>query len=307
MSTYEVLGAVVAIVDAKGSISVRPYGRSTKGGSAIDSSSIFPVASLSKPVFAEIVTTLVRNQVIALDTPIVSYIGSNALPKDARSAKITARQILNHSSGFSLSAQKEPALTTTPGTEWHYSSDAYHLLQQVVEVRTHQTLGSLAQITFAAYDMPSSTFGPLSDEVTPVSGFDRQERMRSDGKYKTISAASTLRTTAGDYARFVRGILGSSDLRDTACSPEVEVDHKLNLWWGRGWAVERLAQGPALAFHWGSNPGYKAFAAFRCDGSYGIVILTNGDQGLEMAPTIVKELDGIDHPLFRFFMLHPND
>lgn len=307
LSAHKILGVAVAIVGAEGLVVLRGYGRTAPEGGLIDSTSVFPVASLSKPVFAAIVATLVKEGHIALDTPLVSYGGLTSLPSDSRSATITARHILNHSSGLQFSPTGDHTLEHDPGSKWRYSGEAYRLLQRILEARAGRSLAGLAEAVFAANDMPNSTFGPLRKGVTPVRGFDGEGRHRSDGTYKTISAASTLRSTAADYARFVQRTMTSSVLRNAACSPEVEVDAALGVSWGRGWAVERLKGGAALAFHWGSNPGYKSFAAFGCSGLYGIVILTNGDQGLEIASSIVEAVDGINHPLFRFYMLHPND
>ena len=69
---------------------------------------IFEAASLSKPVFAYLVLKLASRGELDLDRPLVEYAPEVYLKKkflgpkfdDARYKKITARMVLNHSTGF---------------------------------------------------------------------------------------------------------------------------------------------------------------------------------------------------------------
>jgi hypothetical protein len=62
-----------------------------------------------------------------------------------------------------------------------------------------------------------------------------------------------------------------------------------------------------IVFQWGSNPGFKNLAFGELGRSLGVVLLTNGDDGLELADEILRAIDGNVHAFFRFPMLHPND
>jgi hypothetical protein len=57
----------------------------------------------------------------------------------------------------------------------------------------------------------------------------------------------------------------------------------------------------------GSNPGFKAFAMGDRSRRRGFVLLTNGDNGLELAATAARVIMQRDYPWFRFYMLHPHD
>ena len=86
----------------------------------------------------------------------------------------------------------------------------------------------------------------------------------------------------------------------------IEVDRALSLSWGLGWALASSGR-ERLFLHWGSNPGYKALAVGSIDRSMALVVLTNGDNGLELATALVPKAFGREYPFLRFNMLHPDD
>jgi hypothetical protein len=67
--------------------------------------------------------------------------------------------------------------------------------------------------------------------------------------------------------------------------------------------LESVQSPPTL----GSKPGFKNFVFIDRTYGLGIVMFTNADNGLEIAPTLVGAVTGRQYPLFRFYMLHPND
>ena len=90
----------------------------------VTNQTIFEANSLSKPLFAFSVLTLVDQGKIDLDTPIVAYGGVDYnVSDDPRFKQVTARMILSHSSGIVLD-QKDPehkvALAFNPGEKFQY-------------------------------------------------------------------------------------------------------------------------------------------------------------------------------------------
>lgn len=307
MRAYHVPDVAVAVV-RRGAIVVDTVFSS----SAADAEPLFEAASLSKPVFATLVMMLARQGRLDLDAPLG---GDDDWPTmaDPRGKAITARMVLSHTSGLPNGVGNAgPTLAFDPGARWQYSGAAYRYLQRVVEHATGQPLDVLAtRMLFVPLDMQHTGFTETTTRANDLPGHDRDGRVMPNNVFRRASAASSLRTTAVDYARFLRAVLTATDdtssivrTADVAAmlTPAVVVVTTLGLSWGLGWAVA----GPVF-FHWGSNPGSKSFVMGDRSTGTGIVILTDGDNGLELAPAIVRRVTGRDYRFFKFYMLHPSD
>jgi CubicO group peptidase (beta-lactamase class C family) len=117
------------------------------------------------------------------------------------------------------------------------------------------------------------------------------------------NVAWSLHTTATDYARFVATLLdrGSerlmrSWLRETF-RPQTKVEGELS--WGLGWGLTG-AGGRDSFWHWGSNPGYRCFAAASRETGAGVVVLTNHVDGMRVCREAVRTALGADHPAFEW-------
>ena len=107
---------------------------------------IYEAASLSKPVLALGVLTLVQEGKLDLDRPLSTYLshayehqdnpfrpGATDAVSDPRFSKITARMVLSHTSGLPNWSHNGPlTLQSDPGTKWSYSGEGYVYLQAVV-------------------------------------------------------------------------------------------------------------------------------------------------------------------------------
>ena len=110
------------------------------------------------------------------------------------------------------------------------------------------------------------------------------------------NAAASLHTTAKDYARFMKAVLGGEVLRSklaeewldaqvavSANTPEylgpplAEAHDRLA--WGLGWGLER---GESTCFHWGANDGFRALVMGSLRDRTAFVGFTNGDRGLRV-------------------------
>jgi D-alanyl-D-alanine carboxypeptidase len=120
--------------------------------------------SLTKTYTAALTMKLKERGLVALDTPITTYLPADITQKLVNSDKITVRMLLNHSSGFpnftSLPAfqlrqfnnpfDQQPLLEQLktayhkkprfePGTDYLYSNTNYLLLQLIIEKRSGKT------------------------------------------------------------------------------------------------------------------------------------------------------------------------
>src|SRR6185369_12094844 len=109
-------------------------------------------------------------------------------------------------------------------------------------------------------------------------------------------------------------IMSSAGLKETTIqqmlTPQVRLDEgcvncltrkmtqpSASLSWGLGVGLEHTEPGDAF-WHWGDNPGFKDFVIAFNKLKTGVVIFTNGDNGLGIIPEIVKVATGTSHPVF---------
>ncbi len=281
-------------------------------GQAVDDSSIFEAASLSKPVFAYFTLRLVDKGVLELDKPLHEYLPMAELEYDSRYHAVTARMVLDHTTGFPNWRWFDPAPTERnikrgtmymkrdPGT-FGYSGEGYNYLALVIAHQTGRdmtTLDALFQDDVAKpLGMAHSAFiktdfisehkvsghvnGKVSDEGWP--------RSFPDDTPQTFGAAGRLHTNAYDYARFIVALMNeeglspelSKDMRsEQAHIPEDSQTRKLTgeTAWGLGIAIEPTPYGTRYE-HGGNNGAFQSGMMFFKDKKLGYVFMTNSDRG----------------------------
>ncbi|MFD2082335.1 CubicO group peptidase, beta-lactamase class C family [Actinopolymorpha cephalotaxi] len=220
-------------------------------------------------------------------------------------------------------------LTHSPGARFGYSGEGYVQVGRVVEHLTSRPLGTfLAERVLTPLGMTDSALtwsgnlgdgelrdGELGHRV--ALGHTAAREVLARQQPKEAVASSSLHTTATDLARFLACFLSpttspvtltpdavspvavaptapAGPLRpegvESMLAPHVRLDPPLA--WGLGWGLI-LEGGPTkerMFWQWGDNPGYKAFAAGSPAADVGVVVLTNGDQGLDVAAGLVREV-----------------
>jgi CubicO group peptidase (beta-lactamase class C family) len=172
---WDVPGAGLAVAYHGKLLLVRGYGLASKERSvAVEPTSLFRLASLSKTVTAVAVLRLVQNGRLKLETRVLPILGDIGPPADritdARVRDITVRHLLQHSGGFDRersgdvvflpgaadAAQRqngplppdcptimrdtlERTLDFTPGERYAYSNVGYCILGRVIEKVTGMT------------------------------------------------------------------------------------------------------------------------------------------------------------------------
>lgn len=104
------------------------------------------------------------------------------------------------------------------------------------------------------------------------------------------NTAWTLSTTASDYQQFVqRALFAGQGLQpathaamlapaSNALDPRASTPADARIQWGLGVGLQREGS-RRLAWHWGDNPGFKAFFALDRDSGQHLVLLTNSQNG----------------------------
>lgn len=154
----------------------RGFGLADAGTRApVTSESIFPAASLSKPVFGYVVLLLAAERRIDLDRPLVEYHRPQGL--DPSAERVTARHVLSHSSGLpNWRGRNATGISSefVPGARFRYSGEGFYWLSQAVEAITGRGIDTvIRERLLGPAGLPRSSFvwSKAMDRDT-VSGHD---------------------------------------------------------------------------------------------------------------------------------------
>ncbi|MGB8032004.1 MAG: serine hydrolase [Terracidiphilus sp.] len=262
---------------------------------------LFSAASMGKPIFAYIVLRLVDRGVINLDKPLYTYgFAYDRIDKDPRSKLITARMVLDHTTGLPNWGGTPLEFLFTPGEKFSYSGEGYVYLQKVVEYVTGKSLEELAQQeVFVPLKMEHSTFQwrPILANQVAIGKLETDQPIAWDSPSE--NSASSLLTTANDYAKFLVALMNGVGLKPATFqqmwSAQVAVPEMgpgISL--GLGWGIEQIGASKYI-YHGGNNVAFKG-AAFACpEKREGLVYLTNSEGGMTIESALVKAIQGGDH------------
>ncbi len=291
--------------------------KDTKTQEPVGPDTVFEAASLSKPVFTYGVLKLVDQGKLDLDTPLSSYLPKPYVP-DERIDKITARLVLSHRTGFPNWRGPDGKLPIyfSPGERFSYSGEGYVYLQHVAEQITGKPLDVyMDEVVFKPLGMTNSSYvwRPSFDSLT-ATGYDSKGAPGELWKPKEAGAASSLNTTARDYALFVDAVLNGKGLSSSVFrqmeTPEIALDPTCRicvkqepkelsktLYWGLGWGIQRERKSVML-WHWGDNGDFKAFVMADPARKSGVVMFANGQDALNVAKPIIDTAMDTDSQAF---------
>ncbi|MGE5412685.1 MAG: serine hydrolase domain-containing protein [Syntrophomonadaceae bacterium] len=291
MRAAEVPGLGLAILNDRRIVYEKAYGfRDTGNRRPLTVDTVMSAASFSKAVFAYLVMVLVDDGVLDLDTPIRKYL-PKPLPEypryadlagDPRWEKLTARTLLDHTSGFAnwraFEADQKLAIHFEPGSRYAYSGEGIDLLQLVVETVTKSPLEDLMRRRlFEPLGMTRTSYvwqSRFDDDF--ANGYDEYGRSLGPQKRTTADAAGSMQTTVADFARFVQGVLRGTLLKKATrrqmLSPQIAIhskhqfptlsdettkeDDPIRLAYGLGWGIYTSPRGRAF-FKEGHDAGWR--------------------------------------------------
>jgi CubicO group peptidase (beta-lactamase class C family) len=258
---------------------------------------LFNAASISKTVFAYAVMKLSERRVLNLDTPLTTYTADRWLKDDPRFDQITARHVLSHTSGLQNWRSKDDPLRIhfAPGSQWLYSGEGYSFLQSILTRLTGHDIDTYIRSNI--FD----PFGMRSSGYVWNDAYADRYAAPHDGKGNVVpqahptateavryGSAGGLFTTATEYAQFLAEVVNpqpadafrlTSGGRDEMIRPQVRVDDSSS--WALGWRIVH-GKGGDLITHGGENVGFQNFIAASIQRKAGYVILSNGDNGIEI-------------------------
>ncbi|MHB1327860.1 MAG: serine hydrolase domain-containing protein [Gemmatimonadales bacterium] len=171
----------------------------------VDEQSIFPAASLGKPVFGYAVLALADQGRFDVNRPLVEYARPDDLPDDPRLSRITASHVLSHTSGLRNWRFGDQKLLPDfdPGAQFQYSGEGFYWLSQAIEAVTGQGIDRfMTEQLFAPAGMASASYG-WSDEHArqTVSGHSRRGQV---GDHYSRSLGAELLPVAARMGKPIR-------------------------------------------------------------------------------------------------------
>jgi len=329
-----VAGLSIAVISGGNLEYVRAFGfRDRDAGSRPDEETVFGGASFSKTVFAWLVMSLAEERIIDLDRPLYEYL-EKPLPEypkytdlahDSHYKRITARHVLSHTTGFPnwrfFTPENRLSFLFPPGERFSYSGEGIALLQMVVEEIMERDLEDLAQeMVFRPFGMSRTSYvWQDAWEANHARPHNQYNQPRNVQHRRTAEAAGSMWTTAGDYARFLVGILGAEEKRRETANAmlerQVEIrsermfgpgaihetgeNEGIRLSWGLGWGCFRTSDGRAF-FHTGHDIGFQNYTVTHADRRIGIVCLSNSDNFESIAEEVVRTVLGQEGSPFRW-------
>ena len=239
---------------------------------------IYKLASLSKPITATALLTLVDRGLVELDRPANDYLAGAKLRAHAGSANdITIRRLLNHTAGIptheNLFYDGVPVLPRdetirrhgfaayVPGSRYHYTNLGTSILGFITE--------DVAQMSWERY-LERALFAPLGmtrsglrAETAVPYDYDIGSRFVRTGDHRTDHpGGSSLRSTTLDMLRFLEMHLRGGAPILSASSARL------------GFQTE-VIRGRSSFFHGGGGPGMGTWMRAFPDEQIAFVVLTN--------------------------------
>lgn len=187
----------------------------------ISESSLFSGCSLGKPLFAYAALRLVDEGKLDLDRPLAEYLSTYG-PSGEHGAKVTARHVLSHSTGFVNWRQgTDEKLTSAfePGTRFQYSGEGFYTLQRCVEKITGMGLEAyLQERVLKPLGMTSTTYLWRSDaeaRIVPGHNSQRQPIKHFWNFNKRLSeqiSKSSVPLAQWDHERIVKAMTTGTDV-----------------------------------------------------------------------------------------------
>lgn len=267
-------------------------------GKPAPQNTLFQVASLTKPIVEMTVLRLVSQGLWSLDEPLYPYWVDPEVKDDPRHLKLTTRHVLSHQTGFVnwrwLHPSKRLTFDFEPGTRTQYSGEGLEYLKKAMEARFKMPLQEIVtKYLFFPDGMTDTHFfwDEGSEESRYAVAHDKDAKPYEIRKNREASAADLLMTTVMDYSRFALGVLQKKQLSPEVWQEMIRIGAPdQNSKFGLGWEIYTgLPGGEYILLHTGSDPGVRTLVALLPNSQAGLIVFTNGDNGMKLIIKVVEE------------------
>lgn len=287
----------------------RAYGQQDSHAAA-SIRTLYNIASLTKPITAQVAMRLLSQDVIKLDEPMAPIWTDPDIAEDDRRDLLTPRIALTHQTGFanwrSMTGGKL-AFAFTPGTAYGYSGEGFEYLTRFMEKKTGMRLDEEAKkLVLDPLGMRDTAFTwqPWFAGRIASPADDKGNWQTPAFAEKPISADKVY-TTAKDYALLLKAALDNKGVTPAIAleRDQIQVSQKEQICsrvphelcpdeFGQGlcWLILK-SNDTVVLMHTGHDPGLYTFAYLSPTKRSGAVILTNGENGKKLIPVIMRDLD----------------
>jgi len=273
----------------------RAFG-SMPDGSPVNETAIFKMASLSKPVAAMTVLTLIEKGLWSLNEPLANYWVDPGISNDPRHKLITTQMILHHTSGLPNQTGNGPLeFLFDPGERQSYSGEGYRYLSRAVEQKFGKPFQDIAkEYVFKPAGMTCSSFqGPIETCGEYVQKFHNHFKF-DPPLWEDTDVKGGWMTTVPDMQAFLFWVLNGAGLSAKTWAKISQPNPRILLkddsgakdLYGLGWAISHNDE--LIIYHGGSEFGARTYMILLPESNSGIIIATNGAGGLPVTRMIIE-------------------
>lgn len=305
MAEHHVPGVSIALIRDRDIVWSHQFGVKEAGiEGKVDEETVFEACSMSKPLFAYAVMKLQEEGTLDLDRPLDSYLPEPYLPHEPNAGSITARMVLNHTTGlpnWRKGSRRTGVLTLKykPGERFTYSGEGMWYLQRVVEHLTETPIDAYMKRTLMSKISMSRSSYVWQDRYMEnnAHGHNKEGIPKTYRHYTEGNSAFSLYTTPVDYARYLI-LMMDTDSQEAFQLQPATIDRMLTIesqrneetYYGLGWSISGLPEHRYI-LHGGSNgSGFRCHARFYRDEGSGIVVMTNADSGAAVYGKILEQV-----------------
>lgn len=287
MRNHSVPGVAVVLVEGTTVQWSAGYGVTRAGGDEVTPRTVFRVGDLAEPVIALAVHRLSEVRAWNVESPVTTWAHEHTIPPEMEA--VSAAQILAHAGPT--------------------SEASYALLQHLVEMAEGHDLDVLVRaMVLDPHRLVSMSFAPPASD-DGARGHDRSGGPLAAAAVDERNVVGSLFSSATEYARFLIEVSPLSR-RDPATWNRLTRPHRtladdFGLAWGLGWIVAQAEDGSPIAFRIGTTPGFTSLAVVDETRKRALVILTNGDNGVELTEDVLAFLDPWSHPIVQAYLADP--
>lgn len=296
-----------AVIHAGRIVHLAAYGLQSAGTPAT-TDTVYNIASLTKPLTAEVILRLASKGRLSLDEPMDRYWSDPDLAQDGRRLLLTPRLALSHRAGFPNWRDTRTGLVFNrdPGGAWGYSGEGYQYVARFVEHKLGKPFEQLAQETlFEPTGMKTTSYtSRVSYEGYIAIPTDANGKALIPERPAHYNAADLVYTTPRDYSAFMvdvvhdRGLTSAIakerdrnqvSMMDVTCTGAKAKSCPSSVGFGLGWQLLDFA-GESVMMHTGKDSGVFTFAYLNRATRDGVVIFTNSDNGYKIVLPLLDRL-----------------
>lgn len=324
LDKHKIVGASIA-VNSLDHTQILSFGEARIGERAVSESTLFEIASLSKPIASAFAIEYFKSKDISLAISVNSLLEKSSSSFRLESNAVTLEHLMNHTAlsghyvqGYPLDQSIPPwsellksiKVINPPGTKFSYAGGGFLVLEHLIESLENKSIQELTDSFVKSLNLENLTFNQktLPGKSYATGYFDGPNEVPSSRLQFPAFAAGAM-STSSDVAQFLRHLTsayhnleGSGGIsHDTAMEMLHSTDKGSMEFMGARMGLGIFvgeADENRIALHQGANEGFRALFMHVYAGpdmGTGFVIFANGDNSAvafiaEVAQELIRTL-----------------